>query len=160
ELIQSFVPAEWRGTAEFLASGLAWIPGWQADAISLSWWGATPLETALLRGFILLPTCLLVAAVWCTTVSLYTVPFRSGRGDFLLSLLMTWWDAARSVWLFRAGTARFAVLLVGWVWNLLRVAVRLAWRTVKTAATSPLAILDWTSRQYFQPGVPWIAFLL
>jgi hypothetical protein len=160
ESIQSFVPLEWRGTMEFLISGLAWIPGWQADAIALTWYGATPMETALFRAFLLLPTCLLVAAMWCTMVSLYTVPFRSGRGTFILSLLMAWWDAARSVWLFWAGTARFALLLVGWVWNLLRLAVQLTWRTIKTAATSPLALLDWTSRQYFQPGVPWIAFFL
>jgi hypothetical protein len=25
---------------------------------------------------------------------------------------------------------------------------------------SPLALLDWTSRRYFQPGVPWVAFLV
>ena len=25
---------------------------------------------------------------------------------------------------------------------------------------SPFSLLDWTTRRYFQPGVPWIAFLV
>ena len=31
---------------------------------------------------------------------------------------------------------------------------------IHPSSASPFALLDWTSRQYFQPGVPWIAFLL
>ena len=109
---------------------------------------------------LLLPVGLLVAGVWCTMASLYTLPFRSGRGGFLTALLMSWWDAGRSVWFFWAGTLRVTVVLIGWLWNTMRAMLRLLWQTIKGAAASPFALLDWTSRQYFQPGVPWIAFLL
>jgi len=50
-------------------------------------------------------------------------------------------------------------VLVGWIWNLLRLAGSLTARLIKFLFTRPLALLDWATRQYFQPGVPWIAFL-
>jgi hypothetical protein len=46
------------------------------------------------------------------------------------------------------------------VWGGLRLAARIAAETVKGLFQSPLRVLDWTSRRYFKPGVPWIAFLL
>ena len=32
--------------------------------------------------------------------------------------------------------------------------------TIKGIFNSPLMLLDWTSRRYFQPGMPWVAFLV
>lgn len=144
----------------WLGQGFTWIFDWQALMFGFTLSGASAGEVALKGVFLLLPVGLLVAGVWCTMASLYTLPFRSGRGGFLTALLMSWWDAGRSVWFFWAGTIRFGVVLLGWFWGLLRAMVRLFWGSVKGAAQSPFALLDWTSRQYFQPGVPWIAFFL
>jgi hypothetical protein len=55
---------------------------------------------------------------------------------------------------------RFLFVLVGWVGSLIKAAARLTWNAIKGALNSPFAVLDWTSRRYFQPGVPWLAFLL
>src|SRR3989440_10218373 len=90
-------------------------------------------------------------------VSLYTIPFRSGRGRFLAALLMSWWDAVRMAWFYWFGLARFLLVFVGWIWGLLRLGVGLFWRTLKNLVTSPFAMLDSSSRQ---PGVPWLAFVL
>src|SRR5256884_6818595 len=90
-------------------------------------------------------------------VSLYTIPFRSGRGRFLAALLMSWWDAVRMAWFYWFGLARFLLVFVGWIWGLLRLGAGLLWRTLKNLVTSPFAMLDSSSRE---PGVPWIAFLL
>ncbi len=108
---------------------------------------------------ILLPAALLVASLWCTMASLYTLPFRSGRGGFLAALLMSWWDAGRMIWFYWAGLVRFAVVLLGWIWGLLKLAGSLLMRLIKFIFTRPLALLDWGTRQYFQPGVPWLAFI-
>jgi hypothetical protein len=110
--------------------------------------------------FLALPATLVVVGTWVTMASLYTLPFRAQRGRFLTTVVMTWWDAARSVWLFWAGVVRLVVVVIGWLWGLARLFVRLVVGLVKGAFTSPFVLLDWTSRRYFQPGVPWIAFLL
>jgi hypothetical protein len=51
------------------------------------------------------------------------------------------------------------VVLLGWIWGLLKLAGSLLVGGLKFVFTRPLALLDWATRQYFQPGVPWIAFI-
>lgn len=136
--------------------GLSWILDFQAVVFNFTlvyegFW-PTVVKVALL----LPPAAALMAGVWGTSASLVTLPFRSGRGEFLASLLMSWWDALRMTWFYWAGLGRLAIVLVGWVWSFLKLTVV----ALKGAVTSPLALLDWTSRKYFQPGVPWIAFFL
>jgi hypothetical protein len=158
--IQELVPAEWRGTFALLATPLSWIPNWQAALLELAWYGDTPLEVTLKRVIILLPCLVFIAGMWSTMTALYTLPFRSGRGGFITALLMSWWDAGRMVWFYWAGMVRVAVALVGWVWALLRFSVQMVAKSIIGFFQSPLALLDWTSRKYFKPGVPWLAFLL
>ena len=79
----------------------------------------TLLKVALL----LPPAAALMAGVWGTSASLVTLPFRSGRGEFLSSLLMSWWDAMRMCWFYWAGLGRFAIVIVGWMWGLLKLCV-------------------------------------
>src|SRR5437773_65387 len=138
-------------------AGLSWIVDWQAQVFHLVVTGSSFWEA--LGKFVLLffPATVLVAGVWGTMVSLYTIPFRSGRGRFLAALLMSWWDAVRMAWFYWFGLARFLLVFVGWIWGLLRLGVGLLWRTLKNLVTSPFAMLDSSSRQ---PGVPWIAFVL
>ena len=160
DTIQAYLPVEWRRTAEFLGAPLWWIPEWQSTVLGASLTGNAALDTALRQVFLLLPVLLLVVGVWITMVSLYTIPFRSNRGRFATTVMLAWWDAGRSVWFFWAGEARMLMVLVGWVWNGIRLAWRIVTRTVKTVFNSPFVLLDWTSRRYFKPGMPWIAFLL
>ena len=157
--LQAFVPSEWQGTFDLLAAPVAWIPGWHLAMINFVWYGDTTLEIVLKRVVVLLPMLLVLTGVWVTMVSLYTIPFRSNRGRFATALLTSWWDAGRTAWFYWAGLVRLAVVLVGWVWSLLRLAGRLVMAAVKAAFQSPLRVLDWTSRNYFKPGVPWLAFL-
>jgi hypothetical protein len=63
-------------------------------------------------------------------------------------------------WFYWAGMGRFLFVSLGWLGSLIRALARLIWNGIKSALNSPFAILDWTSRRYFQPGVPWLAFLL
>ena len=139
-------------------AGLSWIVVWQAKLFGFvlradSFWALAGSAVLLL-----LPAAVLVVGIWGTMIALYTLPFRLGRaGSLLQALLMAWWDAIRMVWFYWAGLARFVILLFGWVWGVLKTTVQLVWGTVKGAVTSPLAVLDATSRR---PGVPWPAFFL
>jgi len=127
--------------------------------INFVWYGDTSIETAFKRVVLLLPMLLLLTGVWVTMVTLYTVPFRSNRGRFATVMLMAWWDAGRTAWFYWAGLVQLSVVLVGWIWGTVRLAVGFGIAAVKAAFQSPLRVLDWTSRNYFKPGVPWIAFL-
>ena len=148
-LLAQLVDWAWRG--------LSWIIEWQAfvaeQLFTGSFWGVFGKSLLLVP-----PAAVLVLGVWGTMVSLYTLPFRLGRaGSLLTGLLMSWWDGLRMSWFYWAGLVRFLVVLAGWIWGLLKLGVQLVWGTLKGAVTSPLAMLDATSRR---PGVPWPAFFL
>jgi len=157
--LQQSVPEQWRGALQFLASGFTWILDWQTTVLGFATSGAGPGEIAAKGVLLLPPIALLVAAIWCTMASLYTLPFRSGRGGFLTAVLLSWWDAGRMIWFYWAGIVRFTVVLAGWIWGLLKLVGSLFVRLIKFIFTRPFALLDWATRQYFQPGVPWIAFV-
>ena len=107
---------------------------------------------------LLLPAGVFIAGLIGTMVSLYTIPFRLGRSVTLMqSVVLAWWDALRMVWFYWAGLVRFLIVLVGWIWGFIKLGGRMLVGTIKGAITSPLAVLDATSRR---PGVPWFAFFL
>src|SRR5690348_527847 len=138
--------------------GLSWIIDWQTYVFRMVLSGGSVWEIVGKVLLLLFPTFALVAGVWGTMVSLYTIPFRLGHtARVLTALLMSWWDAARMVWFYWVGMVRFLIVFVGWIWGLLKLGVGLIWRTVKSLVMSPFALLDSSSRQ---PGVPWLAFML
>jgi hypothetical protein len=141
-------------------SGMSWIMDLQHLIFGFVLGGESPAITALKATLLLLPAAVLIVSLWAMMVSLYTLPFRSGRGYFLTALLMSWWDVGRMAWFYWAGMGRFLFVLAGWLGSLVKAFVRLTWNAIKGALNSPFAVLDWTSRRYFQPGVPWLAFLL
>lgn len=159
QFMQSFVPDEWRGAVSALTAPVSWIPDWHAAMINFVWYGDSSWEIAVKRVVILLPMLLLLSGVWVTMVALYTIPFRSNRSRFATAILMSWWDAGRTSWFYWAGLVQLVVVLAGWIWGLLRLAVGFGATAVRAMIQSPLRVLDWTSRNYFKPGVPWIAFL-
>jgi len=154
------LPTEWRAAATALMAPLRWIPEWQGFLLGSITSGSSVIGVAIASVALLAPAMLLVAGTWCTMLSLYTLPFRSGRGGFITSLLMAWWDAGRCIWLFWTGMIRVGVALIGWVLGSLRFGLLLVRNVLLGLLRSPLTMLDWTSRRYFQPGVPWIAFLV
>ncbi len=159
ESFAQLFPAEWQGAVLTLIAPLSWLAEWQSTA-SQAWTGS-PSATGVLAWVVLLVPALLIAAgMWCTVISLYTLPFRSGRGTFLTALLMTWWDAGRCIWLFWTGMLRVGIALIGWITGSLRFGLLMAKNMIVALFRSPLTLLDATSRRYFQPGVPWIAFLI
>ncbi len=143
---------------DWVMAGLAWIVPFQARVFGTILQGDTFWSLAGASILLVLPAAVFVAGIWGTMVALYTIPFRLGRSVTLLqSIALSWWDALRMVWFYWAGLVRFLVVLVGWLWGLLKTGVQLVWGTLKGAVTSPLAVLDATSRR---PGVPWPAFFM
>ena len=153
------LPPETQGVMTTLLTPLRWIPEWMSGMFAF-FTAQSPGTAIVLAVALALPAGLLIAAIWTTMLSLYTLPFRSNRGAFMTAMFMAWWDAARVVWLFWTGFARLGVALAGWFFGGIRFVLLTIRNMLLGVVRSPLAALDWTSRRYFQPGVPWIAFLV
>jgi hypothetical protein len=145
----------WR----WMWAGMSWILDLQHIVFGFIFDGTAGMAV-LKASLLLLPAAVLLVSMWATMISLYSIPFRSGRGYFLTALLMSWWDVGRMAWFYWAGIAQFLFVLIGWIGSGIRAFFRLLWNAFKGALNSPFAFLDWTSRRYFKPGVPWLAFLL
>src|SRR4051794_15238057 len=152
-------PAQWQGAVILLLAPLSWLADVQST-IAHALISAHPAGRALLWAVLLIPVLVIAVGMWCTALSLYTIPFRSGRGTFLTALLMTWWDAGRCIWLFWSGMLRVGVALIGWVIGSVRFGLLMLKNTLLAVFRSPLTLLDGASRSYFQPGVPWLAFIV
>jgi hypothetical protein len=154
------LPEGWREMATMLMAPIAWIPQAQQVLATFLLDAPSPWMGGLKFLFLLLPIMLVVVGLWCTQLSLYTLPFRSGRGRFVSLMLLAWWDAARMVWMFWIGIVRLVGVMAGWALSLVAMAVRLLVSVVKEVAMAPFTVTGMMTRNYFQPGVPWVAFIM
>ncbi len=160
DAITATLPEHWRLLFELILIPLSWIPGVQDTLLNWAWEANGFWAAGLRRAFLLLPALLVIVVFWSTMLAFYTVPFRSGRGDFLVSLVGVWWEAGRSIWLFWVGIVRFFWVMIGWAWGLFRLTVELFFKALRRAFVTPFAMMDWMGRKYFKPGVPWLAFVM
>jgi len=159
DTLAQLFPAQWQGAVLALLAPLSWLADVQST-IGHALVSAHPAGRVFLWVLLLIPVLVVAAGMWCTALAMYTIPFRSGRGTFVTVMLMTWWDAGRCIWLFWAGMLRVGVALVGWVIGSVRFGLLMLKNMLLGLARSPLTLLDGASRSYFQPGVPWVAFLV
>lgn len=160
ERIVDMVPEQWQGIVEVLLAPLSWIPGMQQWLIGFFLDGSTGWMALAKVLFLLFPVFLWIGAIWCTQLSIYTLPFRSNRLDYLTMMLLAWWDAARAVWLYWVGLFRVFGVALGWLFSLGRLFVHLVVEAMRQMILAPFAMTGKMTRNYFQPGVPWVAFLL
>ena len=158
--ISQMVPEPWRSLTHLLTIPLSWIPGMQETLIDFVLSSATGWLAGIYYLLLLFPVLLWIGAVWCTSLTLYTLPFRSGRIELLKMLLLAWWDMAFSIWMYWVGLARFVMVVFGWFFTLSRLALKLFAETMKQLVMLPFKMTGQMTQSYFQPGVPWIAFLL
>jgi len=160
ERIVELVPETWAGFIEVLITPIAWIPQMQGSLLDFFLYSSSGWSTAGKYVFFFFPIFLFIAAIWTTQLSLYTVPFRSRRLQFLSALLVGWWDAARMVWLYWVGLFRLFGVAIGWAFMLTRLGLMLIAEGIKQVLVVPFRMTGKLTRDYFQPGVPWIAFSL
>src|SRR3989442_10708439 len=138
-LIAAF-PEAWRGVAELAAAPIAWLPRLQQILIGFFLDSASGWAVAAKCVLLLFPVLLGVAAAWCTGLAVYTLPFRSGRIHFISTLLMSWWDAARAVWMFWVGMIRVRAVLFGWLVTRAHLAAKLGFCDGRQIFTPPIAV--------------------
>lgn len=154
------LPEAWREIATLVALPIAWVPRLQQALLAFFLDTSSPWTMTARLVFLLIPALLALVAVWCTQLSIYTLPFRASRGRMVSMLLLAWWDLARMVWMYWAGLLRLAAVLVGWLLSLAHLAIRLVAGLVRHVVGAPLAVTTMMTRNYLQPGVPWVAFAM
>ncbi|MEE9217764.1 MAG: hypothetical protein V3U98_01715 [Acidobacteriota bacterium] len=156
----ALAPEHWQGPLQALLTPLLWIPAMQAQIFSFFVESDSGWMAAAKFILLLFPMLLWIAAIWCTQLALYTLPFRSGRQKFFSMILISWWDAARAAWQYWVGLFRLVAVISGWVFALARMALNFVLEAFRQLLVVPFTLTGKMSRSYFQPGVPWIAFLL
>jgi len=158
EIISSF-PPHWQEVIGLLAAPVSWLPRMQHVLMDFFMQSPSAWVAAAKYVLLLLPALLGVAALWCTQLSIYTLPFRSGRVHFASAMLLAWWDAARATWLYWIGLVRCIGVACGWVLVFFGFVVRLCVEAVRRMAMMPFMMTGRMAQRYFQPGVPWVAFV-
>jgi len=161
ESFADLFPANWRPAILALTAPFRWLAAWQG--FMMRWTFGHDQTVGFVAGEILLiiPILLIFAGTWSSAASLYTVPFRSGRGRFLTLLLMTWWDAGRCILFFYTGMVRVLVAFVGWIIGSVRFGLRMIKSLIIGLVRSPITLIQNSSRAYFEAGgMPWVAFLI
>ncbi len=138
---------------------IAWILPMQRAILDFFLNSSSPWLAAGKFVFLLFPLLLWLGIIWCTQLSLYTVPFRSRRINFITTLLLSWWDGARAVWLFWTGLFRLIVVLIGWLFSILRLMLKFIVEFIKQIVTAPFTMTGQMTKSFFRPGVPWVAFV-
>jgi hypothetical protein len=138
---------------------IAWIFPMQRAILDFFLHSSSPWLAAGKFLFLLFPLLLWLGIIWCTQLSIYTLPFRSNRIKFVTTLLLSWWDGARAVWLFWVGLFRLIVVLIGWLFSVLRLIVKFITEAIKQIVTAPFTMTGRMTKSFFRPGVPWVAFL-
>jgi hypothetical protein len=161
ESFADLFPANWRPAILLLTAPFRWLASWQG--LMARWSFGHDQTVGFIAGevFLIVPILLIAAGTWSTAASLYTIPFRSGRGRFLTLLLMTWWDAGRSILFFYTGLVRVLIAFLGWIVGALRFGLRMIKSLLIGIVRAPITLIQNSSRSYFEAGgMPWVAFLI
>lgn len=140
-----------------LLAPFAWIPQLQGIIMDFIFSPGNLLFTILKAVLLLMPALMLVAALWVTMASLYTILFRSNRIKFVVTLTLAWWDILTSAWNYWTGLVRFVFLCFGWAWELVKLTVGAIVIGFLRLITLPFKGASEIARRYSQGGVPWIA---
>lgn len=138
--ITARLPEAWRELAELAAAPIAWVPRLQQVLLDFFLDSSSAWSTAAKCIALLFPALLGLAAAWCTGLAVYTLPFRSRRAEFVSTLLLTWWDAARAAWMYWVGLVRLGAVVAGWLVTLAHLMVKLLFDAVRQLVTLPMAM--------------------
>src|SRR2546428_2783975 len=99
--LQQALPQTWRETFQVLATGFTWVLGLSKTVLDFALFGDTPGQVVLKVVLVVIPSFVLVAGLVSSMASLYTLPFRSGRGGFLVAGGVLWggWGPPEGVFL-------------------------------------------------------------
>ena len=136
DMFAQLFPASWQHSVLAILAPLRLLAHWQSTITP-----ACTIVRVLVWVALLGPALLLAAGMWCTALSFYTLPFRSGRGAYITSMLMAWWDACRCILLYWTGMVRVVVAFVGWIIGSVRFSLLMIKNVLLSVFRSPLTLI-------------------
>lgn len=158
--IEQSLPPHWRGLFRTITFPVAWLFPFQVELFKAAWSSEAVGLAFFKRIFLFLPAMGVLAGLWCTMLGIYTLLFRWNRVHFVVTMQVLWWDLARCTLFFWAGMGKFVFVAFGSVWGLLRLIVEVILEVIKEIFELPFHLTGTIARNFRQPGVPWLAFLL
>jgi len=133
----------------------------QEAFISFSWASGDPfLMMTAKRLFLLLPALSFILGCWLTIPALLTVIFRHKRKQFVISLIITWWDLGKSVVYFWGGILSFLFYFAVALLEMLKIIILGIWSVLQMIMVMPFKLLSTASKNIVGSSVPWIAVFL
>lgn len=160
ENIETSLPPDWIGLFQVITFPVAWLFPFQGVLLDAAWNSDYVGLSVLKRVFFFLPAVSTLIGLWCTMLGVYTIVFRENRVKFIVTLQILWWDVARCTLFFWAGMARFVWVAIGSFFGMLRLVVEVMLEMIREIFELPFTLTGSLAKNFRQPGVPWLAFLL
>lgn len=125
-------------------------------------WGVDDILWIMIskRVLLLLPAAVIILGCWLTIISSLSTVVRHNRREFIVSLLMTWWDLGKSIISFWGGIFKFAFMLVMAILGLFKVLTLGIWSLIQEVLLTPFKLLKSLGQSVVTSKVPWIAVYL
>lgn len=146
---------------QFIISILFFPTLFQWDFILFAW-GLGDASGVMIakRLLLLLPVLAFIIGCWISVASLLTVVIRQKRREFIMSLIITWWDLGKAVVSFWGGVFKFILNLLMAIIGLLKITVLVVWELVQFIILLPFMMLKNASKAIISSSIPWIAVVL
>ena len=145
------------GIVKFILSVLLFPMFFQDAFISFAWGASDSFWFMIGKRFLLLlPVSAIILGCWISIACLLTVLVRNNRQQFIISLLVTWWDLGKSIVSFWGGIFKFAFNLLASLAGFLRIVLLGVWSIVREVIFLPFRLM----RNVVSSQVPWIAVFL
>ena len=133
----------------------------QEEFIGFTWGSMDPFwMMTLKRLFLLLPALAVVAVCWITIVAVISVVFRNNRQNFVVALIVTWWDLGKSVLSFWGGLFRFVWMLIFAIFTLIKMLLLGLVNMIVDIIAIPFRLIGNITRSVLGSSIPWIAVTL
>lgn len=154
---RTFMLNNTSGIVKFILSVLLFPMFFQDAFISFAWGASDSFWFMIGKRFLLLlPVSAIILGCWISIACLLTVLVRNNRQQFIISLLVTWWDLGKSIVSFWGGIFKFAFNLLASLAGFLRIVLLGVWSIVREVIFLPFRLM----RNVVSSQVPWIAVFL
>jgi len=133
----------------------------QKEFVLFAWGAGDPTGVMVAkRILLLLPVFAVIIGCWISMASILTVVIRQTRRDFIMALILTWWDLGKAIVAFWGGLIKFLMNLMMALVGLIKIIIIGIWSLFQEIIFMPFRLLKNFSKTVVSSRIPWIAVIL